>query len=47
MRAKMQPAGWGIVPLGGKRAIGVQMLRQGRKTETAFVTISCWELSKP
>jgi heme-degrading monooxygenase HmoA len=33
----------GIAPLEAKGAIGVQMLREDRETETEFVTISYWE----
>jgi len=33
----------GIVPLEAKGALGVQMLREDRETETEFVTISYWE----
>ena len=32
----------GIAPLEAKGAIGVQMLREDRETETEFVTISYW-----
>jgi heme-degrading monooxygenase HmoA len=33
----------GIAPLEAKGALGVQMLREDRETETEFVTISYWE----
>ena len=33
----------GIAPLEAKGAVGVQMLREDRETETEFVTISYWE----
>jgi heme-degrading monooxygenase HmoA len=33
----------GIAPLEAKGAVGVQMLREDRATETEFVTISYWE----
>jgi heme-degrading monooxygenase HmoA len=33
----------GIAPLEAKGAVGVQMLREDRGTETEFVTISYWE----
>jgi len=33
----------GIAPLEAKGALGVEMLREDRETETEFVTISYWE----
>lgn len=33
----------GIAPLEAKGALGVEMLRDDRETETEFVTISYWE----
>jgi heme-degrading monooxygenase HmoA len=33
----------GVKPLQAKGALGVQMLREDRDTETEFVTISYWE----
>ncbi len=33
----------GIAPLEANGALGVQMLREDRQTETEFVTISYWE----
>jgi heme-degrading monooxygenase HmoA len=33
----------GITPLEAKGALGVEMLREDRETETEFVTISYWE----
>jgi heme-degrading monooxygenase HmoA len=33
----------GIAPLEAKGALGVEMLREDRDTETEFVTISYWE----
>jgi heme-degrading monooxygenase HmoA len=33
----------GIAPLEAKGAVGVQMFREDRETETEFMTISYWE----
>jgi heme-degrading monooxygenase HmoA len=33
----------GIAPLEAKGALGVEMLREDRETETEFVTISYWQ----
>jgi heme-degrading monooxygenase HmoA len=33
----------GIAPLEARGALGVEMLREDRETETEFVTISYWE----
>jgi heme-degrading monooxygenase HmoA len=33
----------GVKPLQAKGAVGVQMLREDRETDTEFVTISYWE----
>jgi heme-degrading monooxygenase HmoA len=33
----------GIAPLEAKGALGVEMLREDRETETEFVTISYWD----
>jgi heme-degrading monooxygenase HmoA len=33
----------GITPLEAKGAVGVQMFREDRETETEFMTISYWE----